>query len=208
QQAYGRSLGVPWGMSESAYNARDMEFTYQYSNFGVPGLGLKRGLADNVVIAPYATALAAMLDPMSACRNFARLAGMGARGRFGFYEALDFTRARRSEGEVVAIVRSFMAHHQGMTIVAIANVLQDGRMRDRFHREPMIQASELLLQERIPRAVAAAPPRAEEVRATPTEPGLEARTVRRHVAPVPGPPVTQLMSNGRYSVMLTASGGG
>ncbi len=208
QQDYGRSLDVPWGVSESAYNARDMEFTYQYSNFGVPGLGVKRGLADNVVIAPYATALAAMLDPQGACRNFARLARMGAGGRFGFYEALDFTHARRPEGETVAIVQSFMAHHQGMTIVAVANVLQDGRMRERFHREPMIRASELLLQERIPREVTAAPPRAEEVKATPTEAGLEARTVRRHVGPVHGPPVTQLMSNGRYSVMLTTSGGG
>ena len=85
------TLGIPWGISESAYNARDLEFTYQYSNFGVPGLGLKRGLGDNFVVAPYATALAAMVDPMAAARNFERLAGVGARGRYGFYEALDYT---------------------------------------------------------------------------------------------------------------------
>ena len=208
QQAYGRSLGVPWGVSESAFNARDIELTYQYSNFGVPGLGLKRGLANNVVIAPYATGLAAMLDAPGACRNFARLAGMGAVGRFGFYEALDFTKSRLPDGQRVAIVYNFMAHHQGMTIVAIANVLQDGRMRDRFHREPMIQAVELLLQERLPRDVAVAHPRAEDVKLAPSQPAAEPRAIRRHIGPLPGPPVTHLLSNGRYSVMLTASGGG
>ena len=164
QQAYGRERGVPWGISESAFNARDLEFTYQYSNFGVPGLGLKRGLASNLVIAPYATGLAAMLDPPGACENFARLADLGAVGRYGFYEALDFTKARVPDGARVAIVRNFMAHHQGMTIVAIANVLQDGRMRARFHREPMIRAVDLLLHERMPRDVAVAHPRAEEVK--------------------------------------------
>ena len=142
---YGATLGVPWGISESAYNARDLEFTYQYSNFGVPGLGLKRGLGENVVIAPYATALAAMVDPLAAARNFERLAGVGARGRYGFYEALDYTPIRVPEGESVAIVRAFMAHHQGMTIVAIADALLDGVMRARFHAEPIVQATELLL---------------------------------------------------------------
>ena len=96
---YGATLGVPWGISESAYNARDLEFTYQYSNFGVPGLGLKRGLGENTVIAPYATGLAAMVDPQAAARNFDRLAAIGARGRYGFYEALDYTPTRLPEGE-------------------------------------------------------------------------------------------------------------
>ena len=210
QQAYGRMLGVPWGISESAYNARDLEFTYQYSNFGVPGLGLKRGLSENVVIAPYATGLAAMVDPHGARRNYARLAGMGARGRYGFYEALDFTRSRLPEGEDVAIVRNVMAHHQGMTIVAIANALHDGRMRARFHREPMIQASELLLQERMPRDVAVGHPRAEEVKASAAAgTGIAPPAVRRLSAPAPGgAPITHLLSNGRYTVMLTATGAG
>lgn len=208
QQAYGRSLGVPWGLSESAYNARDLEFTYQYSNFGVPGLGLKRGLSADVVIAPYATGLAAMVDPRGAQRNFARLAELGAMGRYGFYEALDFTRSRLPDHDKVAIVRSFMAHHQGMTIVAIANVLQQGEMRARFHREPMIQACELLLQERMPRDVALAHPRAEEVKAAPAAIISEAHTTRRIIPSTDGAPLTHLLSNGRYAVMLTASGGG
>ena len=208
QESYGRSLGIPWGISESAYNARDMEFTYQYSNFGVPGLGLKRGLSEDVVIAPYATGLAAMVDPHGARRNYTRLAEMGAAGRYGFYEALDFTRSRLPDNEDVAIVRSFMAHHQGMTIVAIANTLHDGQMRARFHREPMIQAGELLLQERMPRDVAVAHPRAEEVKASAVDARAQAPTVRRLTASAGGAPTTHLLSNGRYTVMLTAAGSG
>ena len=208
QQSYGRSLDIPWGISESAYNARDMEFTYQYSNFGVPGLGLKRGLSGDMVIAPYATGLAAMVDPHGAQRNYVRLAELGASGRYGFYEALDFTRSRLPDNEDVAIVRNFMAHHQGMTIVAIANALHDGQMRARFHREPMIRASELLLQERMPRDVAVAHPRAEEVKASAAEVGIEASTVRRLTASAGGAPITHLLSNGRYAVMLSAAGAG
>jgi cyclic beta-1,2-glucan synthetase len=208
QQAYGDALDIPWGISESAYNARDMEFTYQYSNFGVPGLGLKRGLADDMVIAPYATGLAAMVDPQGALRNYARLTEMGAAGRYGFYEALDFTRARLPDDAGVAIVRCFMAHHQGMTIVALANTLHEGRMRERFHREPIIQACELLLQERMPRDVAVAHPRAEEVKASPAQPAATATAVRRLRGPGGGPAITHLLSNGRYAVMLTASGAG
>ncbi|MPV57866.1 glycosyl transferase [Burkholderia sp. HI2761] len=210
QRSYGRELGIPWGISESAYNARDMEFTYQYSNFGVPGLGLKRGLSENRVIAPYATGLAAMVAPEAACENYARLAALGALGRYGFYEALDFTRARLPDGEPFAIVRNFMAHHQGMTIVAIANTLLDAQMRARFHREPMIQASELLLQERMPRDVAVAHPRAEEVNKSATDAGTAPLTVRRVVEQTSAvrAPITHLLSNGRYAVMLTATGAG
>ncbi len=208
QIAHGRKLGLPWGISESAYNARDLEFTYQYSNFGVPGLGLKRGLSENAVVAPYATALAAMVDPAAACKNFARLSEVGARGAYGFYEAVDFTPSRIPEGQRRAVVRAFMAHHQGMTIVAIANVLSDGRMRTRFHAEPRIRATELLLQERTPRDIALAHPRAEEVKAAPKLIDDAAPRSRIVTSPHSSPPQTQLLSNGRYSVMVTAAGGG
>ena len=204
---YGAKLGVPWGVSESAYNARDLEFTYQYSNFGVPGLGLKRGLGENVVVAPYATALASMVDPQAASRNFDRLAAVGASGRYGFYEALDYTPSRLPEGKSIVIVRAFMAHHQGMTIVAIADALLDGAMRARFHAEPIVQATELLLQERMPRDVAVAHPWAAAESAAKildVEPPGGRRLTTAHGAT----PVTQLLSNGRYSVMLTAAGSG
>src|SRR5256886_9866343 len=126
QISYGAELGIPWGISESAYNVRDLELTYQYSNFGVPGLGLKRGLSQNAVVAPYATALAAMVDPGAAARNFVRLTALGPRGRYGFYEALDYTSTRLPEGKDVAIIHAFLAHHQGMTVVAIAKGILDG----------------------------------------------------------------------------------
>lgn len=208
QIAHGRRLGLPWGISESAFNARDLEHTYQYSNFGIPGLGLKRGLSEHAVVAPYATALAAMIVPSAACKNFLALSALGARGDYGFYESVDFTPAHVPDGQRCAVVRAYMAHHQGMTIVAIANILSDGRMRARFHADPRIRASELLLQERTPREVALAQPRAEEVRAAPRLIGSEPATFREVLSPHTTPPQTQILSNGRYSTMLSAAGGG
>jgi cyclic beta-1,2-glucan synthetase len=208
QIRYGIELGIPWGISESAYNARDLELTYQYSNFGVPGLGLKRGLSENTVVAPYATALAAMVDPQRAVRNFERLSAIGARGQYGFHEALDYTRSRVPDGAEVAIVRTYMAHHQGMTIAAIANVLLDGEMRARFHAEPSIQATELLLQERAPRDVSVVHPRAEEVKTAAPLADPRLPDVRRLHGTYDATPQTHLLSNGRYSVMMTGAGSG
>ena len=208
QIEYGVELGLPWGISESAYNARDLELTYQYSNFGVPGLGLKRGLGENKVIAPYATGLASMIDPSAAEANFKRLALLGARGRYGYYEAVDFTPTRVPEGERFALVRAYMAHHQGMTIVAIANAVFDGAMRERFHAEPIIRATELLLQERVPREVGSTRPRAAEVKSGTRASDADPSGGRRIVSVHQPTPATQLLSNGTYAVMLTAAGSG
>jgi cyclic beta-1,2-glucan synthetase len=208
QIEYGADLGLPWGVSESAYNARDLELTYQYSSFGVPGLGLRRGLSQDAVIAPYATALAAMVDPQAAVRNYSRLTAAGGRGRYGWYEALDYTPTRLPEGDKVAIVRSYMAHHQGMTLVAISDVLKNGAMRARFHAEPIIQATELLLQERIPRDVLAAHPGANEVAAAANVRELVPPMPRRFQSPHQPVPHTHLLSNGRYAIMITAAGSG
>ncbi len=208
QIEYAAERGVPWGVSESAYNARDLNLNYQYSSFGVPGLGLKRGLSEDVVIAPYATALAAMVDPAAALQNFRRLEAAGGNGAYGFYEALDYTSSRLPEGETVAVVRAFLAHHQGMSLLAIANLLNDGAMRSRFHAEPMVQATELLLQERTPRDVLVARPRAEEVSVTAHVRELTPLSMRRFTTPHSSIPRTHLLSNGRYAVMLTAAGSG
>ena len=205
---YAAALTLPWGISESAYNARDLEFTYQYSNFGVPGLGLKRGLGENLVIAPYATALASMVDPQAAAANLARLVEVGARGRYGFYEALDYTVSRLPTGEAVAIVRAFMAHHQGMSIIAIANALFDGRMRARFHAEPLVQATELLLQERMPRDVSVAHPWAADVKSDMNADSAEAASGRHFISADQAAPATLLLSNGRFATMVTAAGSG
>jgi cyclic beta-1,2-glucan synthetase len=208
QIEYGAERGVPWGISESAYNARDRDLIYQYSSFGVPGLGLKRGLSEDLVIAPYATSLASMVDPAAAITNFVRLEGAGGRGPYGFYEALDYTGTRLPEGQTVAVVRTYLAHHQGMSLVALANVLRDGIMRARFHAEPMVRATELLLQERTPRDVLVARPRAEEVSAAAQVRELIPPILRRFTTPHTASPRTHLLSNGRYAVMLTAAGSG
>jgi cyclic beta-1,2-glucan synthetase len=208
QMGYGRALGLPWGISESAYNARDLEFTYQYSSFGIPDLGLKRGLGHDAVIAPYATALAAMVEPAAAAHNFERLCAAGACGRYGFYEALDYTPARLPEGQTVAVVRAFMAHHQGMSIVSIANALLGGCIREFFHAEPAIQATELLLQERMPGRVAVAHLRVDENRETGQMRGVEPAVARRLLSANDPSPATHLLCNGRYAVMITSAGSG
>ncbi|MFY9550769.1 MAG: glucoamylase family protein, partial [Thermoanaerobaculia bacterium] len=208
QIRYGEERGVPWGISEAAYNARDVHFTYQYSNFGVSGLGLKRGLSEDLVVAPYATALAAMVDPVAASENFRRLASVGALGRYGFYESIDYTASRLPEGEKLEVVKTYMAHHQGMTIVALANVLLEGTMRRRFGAEPAVQATELLLQERTPRTVAVARPAAGDARTDLHVLDEVPPVLRRFRSPHDPTPRTHLLSNGRYAVMMTAAGSG
>ncbi|MBP1705281.1 MAG: glycosyl transferase [Chloroflexi bacterium] len=208
QMSYAAELGVPWGISESAFNARDLEQTYQYSSFGVPGLGLKRGLSEDVVVAPYATALAAMIQPGAAVRNFLRLSDAGAGGRYGFWEALDYTARRLPEGASVAVVKACMAHHQGMALVALGNVLNDQAMVGRFHADPIVEATELLLQERMPRDMLVARPRAEEVKSAADVRELVPPVPRRFTSPHDVTPRTHLLSNGRYAVMVTAAGSG
>ena len=216
QAAYAAGRDVPWGISECAYNLSDRHGNYQYKAFGVPGLGLKRGLADELVVAPYATALAAMVDPQLAARNLRRLSDEGRAGAYGLYEAIDYTHA--PPGDVVAVagagaarptgtvVRTFMAHHQGMTLVALANVLLGDPMVRRFHADPRVQATELLLQERVPREAPITQPRpAEETRVAgpaPTQP------LRRFRSPHTLWPHAQFLSNGSYTTVVTNAGGG
>ncbi|MBN9689068.1 MAG: cyclic beta 1-2 glucan synthetase [Verrucomicrobia bacterium] len=209
QMEYGRELGLPWGVSESGYHLTDAQANYQYRAFGVPGLGFQRGLGDDQVIAPYASAMAVLFEPVAAVRNLHRLRDRGALGRFGFYEALDFTPARRPPGKPVAIVRSYMAHHQGMTLLGLAGVVLDRPMARRFLASPEFKSVELLLQERMPRESTyhlpdelAAPGTVAEAVLTP-EAGFQVFKDPR------GPtPEVHLLSNGRYHVMVTSAGAG
>ena len=208
QIEYGEERGVPWGISEAAYHVRDLRLNYQYGPFGVPGLGLKRGLIEDVVVAPYATMLAAEIDPTQALRNMRLLVGEGALGRYGFYESIDYTSERLPENQNRVVIKAFMTHHQGMSLVALLNALEGNRMENRFHSDPAVQATELLLQERIPVRVPTAHPRAEEVltgRVSQTPQGMIARV---YDTPDLDTPRTQLLSNGAYSVMLTTAGAG
>ena len=207
QIAYGKQRGVPWGMSESGYNTVDVHLNYQYRAFGVPGLGLKRGLAEDLVVAPYASALALMVAPEAACLNLQRLAAEGLAGRLGLFEAIDYTPSRQRRGESSAVVRSFMAHHQGMSLLSFAYVLLARPMQTRFESDPLFQATMLLLQERIPRA-ALFHSHATDLsggRAGTGGPGLPVRVL---TSPDTTIPEVQLLSNGRYHVMVTNAGGG
>ncbi|MGV8991335.1 MAG: GH36-type glycosyl hydrolase domain-containing protein [Thiobacillus sp.] len=208
QIEYGNQRGVPWGISESCYNATDMNQVYQYRAFGVPGLGFKRGLGDDLVIAPYASALALTVMPQEACSNLQTLATLGFLGGYGFYEAIDYTPSRVPRGKPHAIVRSFMVHHQGMSLLAFAHVLLNQPMQRRFMSDPLAQATQLLLQERVPKKGATLHPHAAEVSAA-ARPAEEAgANMRVFTNPNTLIPEVHLLSNGSYHVMATHAGGG
>ncbi|MDP9199234.1 MAG: cyclic beta 1-2 glucan synthetase [Pseudomonadota bacterium] len=207
QIAYGRQRSQPWGISESGYNTVDANLNYQYHAFGVPGLGLTRGLAEDLVVAPYASALALIVAPEAACANLQRLSAAGLEGQFGFYEAIDYTPARLARGQTSAIVRSFMAHHQGMCLLALAHRLLDRPMQRRFESDPQFQATLLLLQEKIPKtaAVHAHITAQSEVGAFSD---MADKAAQLPIGPDTPSPEVQLLSNGRYHVMVTNAGGG
>ncbi len=207
QVLYGRQRGVPWGISESGYNAFDAAQNYQYRAFGVPGLGLKRGLAADLVVAPYATVMALMVDPREAVLNLQRLADDGLAGPFGFYEAIDYTATRLPPGETSVVVRSYMAHHQGMGLLSLAHLLLDRPMQRRFESDPELQATLLLLQERVPKAVPFHPHRADSEEIRSGQPGAPT-PLRVMTTPDTPSPEVQLLSNGRYHVMLSNAGAG
>lgn len=208
QIQYGRELDVPWGVSESAFNAKDADLTYQYQAFGVPGLGLKRGLSDDIVIAPYASVLALPIAPLEVVENLRALTEQGARRRYGFVEALDYTPGRVPARESRALVRAYFAHHQGMSFVALGNELTGAKMRERFHRDPMVSSAELLLQERVPRTVQLAHPHVEEVKNVRSVRDLPPPVTRSYPLADTPVPATHFLSNGSYSVMVTNGGGG
>ena len=207
QIAYGRERGVPWGVSESGYAKIDAQLDYQYRAFGVPGLGFKRGLADDLVIAPYASALALMVVPVAACANLRSLERQGQLGPQGFYEAVDYTATRVPSDKDHTIVKSYMAHHQGMILLAIAYAVLGRPMQRRFAAASSFRAAELLLQERVPRAHAIFPHPAEVTR---SPLGAQASELDLRVFTTPNTPVPEvhLLSNGQYHLAITSAGGG
>ncbi len=148
QETYCRTRRVPWGISEAAYSARDANLNYQYKAFGIPALGLSRIQPDDLVVAPYACALALMVDPRRATTNLRHMAERGWMGPYGFYESIDYATGRP------VVVRAYMVHHQGMALLALANTLLGNSIQSRFHAEAAVLATELLLQERLPALVA------------------------------------------------------
>ncbi len=208
QIEFGRLRGVPWGISESGYHRTDVHLNYQYRAFGVPGLGLKRGLADDLVIAPYATMMALMVAPREACENLQRLASEGREGAYGFYEAVDYTPSRLPPGESSATIRSFMAHHQGMGLLGILFLLRDRPMQRRFMSSPLLKAADLLLQERAPRTGAGVFATNLELEESGPLSGEVGGVMRVFTNPSSRMPEVHLLSNGSYHVAISSAGGG
>ncbi|WP_417924850.1 GH36-type glycosyl hydrolase domain-containing protein [Collimonas pratensis] len=206
QIEYGAQRNVPWGISESGYHTFDASLNYQYRAFGVPGLGFKRGLGDDLVIAPYASMMALMVAPEEACSNLQQLAAEGFEGEYGFFEAIDYTSSRLPRGQSNTVIRSFMAHHQGMGFLSLAYLLLDRPMQKRFESYPLFQATMSLLHERVPKASATYSNTTDlaDIRTAASDQGMQMRVLQR---PDPRTPEVQLLSNGRYHVMITSAGG-
>lgn len=206
QIEYGKQRGIPWGISESGYNMLDANLNYQYKAFGVPGTGFKRGLGEDLVIAPYATAMALMVLPNEAYDNMQVLKAEGFEGRYGFYEAIDYTPSRLRRKQEHHIIKSFMAHHQGMSFLSIAYLLLNKPMQQLFENEVHLKSALLLLQEKVPRVATFYSP---SVHAGDTSvvSGSDA-SIRVLKTPHTDVPEVQLLSNGRYHVMVTNAGGG
>jgi len=207
QISYGKRRGVPWGISESGFYQLDARSNYQYRSFGVPGLGLRRGLSEDLVIAPYASALALMVRPREVVENFDRLERIGMLGTYGFYEAVDFTPDRMPIGQEHAIVASYMAHHQGMILVAIDNVLEQDALVRRFRRDALVQTTELLLHEEVPLGASRRP--GSDVPSQLPAPGRE-QTVLHPWRPAASDGTEEglVLSNGRMSSFVTEGGSG
>jgi cyclic beta-1,2-glucan synthetase len=216
QMEYATARGVPWGISECAYNIVDRHDIFQYKAFGIPGLGLKRGLGDELVVAPYATALAAMIDSLRSAANLRRLTGASLEGDYGYFDAVDYTPREADHHDNAAVetarpaggivVRTYFAHHAGMTLVALSNALLDDPMVKRFHADPRVQATELLLQERVPRRTPTIQPRPlDEMRVVAPPPSMP---LRRYRSPHTAFPHAQFLSNGNYVTIVTNAGGG
>jgi len=206
QKRYCKSRKVPWGISESAFYTFDAALNYQYKAFGVPGLGLKRGLAAELVISPYSTIMALQVDRKSALENIRKLMNEGFEGRYGFYESIDYTDERIPKGKKKAVVKCFMVHHQGMSLMALDNVISNNIFQERFHRIPRVKATELLLQEKVPRRVIYN----REQQFEPVEFNIEKHpsVTRKFSTAKTRTPEVSLLSNGKYCTMISNSGSG
>ncbi|QGU96105.1 cyclic beta 1-2 glucan synthetase [Clostridium bovifaecis] len=206
QRRYGKSRKIPWGISESAYRTFDISLNYQYKAFGVPGIGLKRGLKNELVVSPYSTVMALQVDTKSSISNMIRLKEEGLEGRYGFYEAIDYTKDRMPKGEKSSIIKCFMVHHEGMSLMALDNVLKNNILRRRFHSIARVKSAELLLQEKIPNRIVYE--REQKFEAPESKVEKPTIIVRKYNTAKTSMPETELLSNGSYSLMISNSGSG
>ncbi|NLC32488.1 MAG: glycosyl transferase [Clostridiales bacterium] len=208
QKKYGKQRKMPWGVSESAFNSLDIHNDYQYKAIGVPWLGLKRGLIEDAVASTYSTFLALMVDPASALQNIAYLEQEGAEGPYGFYEALDYTPERLLYGRNHAIIKSYMAHHQGMSLLSINNFLHGNLMQERFLADREMHAARLLLWEKVPDTLLLPKPKKEITQPAKMDEFDERSPMRTYGLPDPVLPKVHILSNGNFSTFLTDRGTG
>ena len=208
QKKYAKQRQMPWGVSESAFNSVDLHLDYQYKAIGVPWLGLKRGLIEDAVVAPYATFLALMVDPVEAYKNIERLRAEGLEGQYGFYEAADYTLERLNDNEKHTIIKSYMAHHQGMILLSLSNYVNDNILQKRFFSNAEIKSANLLLQEKIPTHVVFAKEKKEKIRPFKGAIYSDVQVYRRYTEIDEVLSKTHVLSNGYYSVMVTDKGTG
>ncbi|MBU3189325.1 cyclic beta 1-2 glucan synthetase [Clostridium bowmanii] len=206
QIRYCSERGVPFGISESAFYNFDINLNYQYKAFGIAGVGLKRGLANELVVSPYATVMALQTDFRGAYDNLQKLAEEGLEGIYGFYEAVDYTKNRMPSDESKAIIKCFMIHHEGMSLMALDNVLLNNILQKRFHNLPKVKATELLLQEKVSKRIVY--DREHKFNASDTSMGKQKIIVRKYTSAITESPETHLISNGSYSLMISNSGAG
>jgi len=206
QKDYCKNKSVLWGISESAFYNFDINMNYQYKAFGVPKVGLKRGLVNELVISPYSTLLAMLIDLKGSLININSIIKSGLEGKYGFYEAVDYTKDRLPKGMDKAIIKCFMVHHEGMGLMAIHNVLNSNILQERFHRIPEVKAAELLLQEKVPKTIIYN--RNQKYEETEVEIQKQKIVARRFSNALTDNPETHILSNGEYSLMITNSGGG
>lgn len=205
---YGLSKNTPWGISESCFYAFDIALNYQYRAFGVPSLGLKRGLINDLVIAPYATIMAIDIEPEQCANNIERLRNLGAEGQFGLYEAVDFTDSRLKTEQKCAVVKSYMVHHQGMSMLALVNFFKDNIMQRRFHVIPEIKAVDALIQEKYPASVFISKDCKEQPTFSMRKRTDDEEIVIRTYSNTSPIPKMHLLTNGNYNLVLTDKGSG
>ncbi|NLL52356.1 MAG: glycosyl transferase family 36, partial [Peptococcaceae bacterium] len=210
QKAHGQKANSPWGISESGFYSFDIQSNYQYKAFGVPGLGLKRGLSKDMVISPYSTFMALAVDFRESMKNLLLMKELGANGRYGLYEALDFTKSRIPFNKEFSLVKSYMAHHQGMSLISIVNTLNGNVFQTRFHREPAIRSTELLLQEQVPLKEYTFNPIMEEVNEhkIPAVSRKQDEKPTVYFSPDTRIPRANFIAHHDYSVMMTLTGSG
>eukprot|EP00002_Diphylleia_rotans_P003193 TRINITY_DN1216_c0_g1_i1.p1 TRINITY_DN1216_c0_g1~~TRINITY_DN1216_c0_g1_i1.p1 ORF type:complete len:3093 (+),score=684.35 TRINITY_DN1216_c0_g1_i1:77-9355(+) len=209
QIEYGQQKKVPWGVSESAYNMMDAGLVYQYGPFGVPGLGLKRGLSNELVIAPYASCMATMVAPVESCKNLMRLTSIGMQGTYGMYESIDFTQKRLRGAITAQPIQSFFVHHEGMSFLALLYTLLDKPLQRRFYNTPEFAANDLLLQEKIPKIPYIINPNKKELTRWKNPEGNFPSSNRRYQGlQVYSAPDIHILSNGKLHVMVTVHGSG